>query len=86
MVMVAYYSFSKFRHKLPTFMAAVTITINIMDMVASGGDTFSTVAIKIDSYPYENHVLVMVTVTVDRWRRSNGRWRLINTVLTVMGA
>jgi hypothetical protein len=45
--MVADYGFVKSRHKLPKFMAAVTITINVMVMVAPVGDAFSTVTIKL---------------------------------------
>jgi hypothetical protein len=44
--MVADYGYVKSRYKLPKFMAAVTITINVMVMVAPVGDTFSTVTIK----------------------------------------
>jgi hypothetical protein len=44
--MVADYGYVKSRQKLPKFMAAVTITINVMVMVAPVGDTFSTVTIK----------------------------------------
>jgi hypothetical protein len=36
----------KSRHKLPEFMAAITITINFMVMAAPVGDTFSTVSLK----------------------------------------
>jgi hypothetical protein len=38
--MVANYGFSKSLLKLPKFMAAITITINVMVMVALVGDTF----------------------------------------------
>jgi hypothetical protein len=44
--MVANYGFSKSRQKLPKFIAVVTITINLMVMVAPVGDTFSTVTTK----------------------------------------
>jgi hypothetical protein len=44
--MVADYGYVKSRHKLPKFMAAVTITINVMVMIVPVGDTFSTVTIK----------------------------------------
>jgi hypothetical protein len=39
--------FGKSRHKLPEFMAAITITINCMVMAVPVGETFSTVSIKI---------------------------------------
>jgi hypothetical protein len=42
-IMIADYGYSKSRHKLHKFMAAVTITINVMVMVAPVGDTFSTI-------------------------------------------
>jgi hypothetical protein len=43
--MVADYGYVKSRHKLPKFMAAVIITINVMVMVAPVGDAFSTVTV-----------------------------------------
>jgi hypothetical protein len=44
--MIADCGFVKSSHKLPKFMAAVTITINVMVTVALVGDNFSTVTIK----------------------------------------
>jgi hypothetical protein len=44
--MVADSDFVKSPHKLPEFMAAVIITINVTVMVAPVDDTFSTVTIK----------------------------------------
>jgi hypothetical protein len=43
---LAFVVYVKSRHKLPEFMAAVTITINFMVMAAPVGDTFSTVSLK----------------------------------------
>jgi hypothetical protein len=39
------YGYVKSRHKLPEFMAAVTVCTNVMVVVAPVGDTFSTVTI-----------------------------------------
>jgi hypothetical protein len=69
----------KSRHKLPEFLAAVTITINFMVMAAPAGDTFSTVFLKNRFIPLlEPDFIVMVTVTVDRWRRSYYRPNPLN--------
>jgi hypothetical protein len=42
--MAVFMVFEKSRHKLPEFMAAVTITINFMVMAAPVGDTVLTVS------------------------------------------
>jgi hypothetical protein len=47
----AFMVYVKSRHKLPEFMAAVTMSINFMVMAAQVGDTFSTVSLKTGFIP-----------------------------------